>query len=174
MAIPVVSVVGWHNAGKTTFVERLIAELKRRGLRVATIKHSREHFQVDREGTDTWRYAQAGSDVVLISGQGGLALIERREDDLSLEQIVARVPPDVDLIIAEGFKRAHTPKIEVTRAGVPGGRIAPEDELLALVTDDLTQAEGSALPGVRFAPEDAVGVADLMQARGFLNPRNAA
>jgi molybdopterin-guanine dinucleotide biosynthesis protein len=35
----VVSVVGKSNVGKTTFLEKLIRELKRRGYRVGTIKH---------------------------------------------------------------------------------------------------------------------------------------
>ena len=83
--IPIISIVGWHNVGKTTFVAQLITELKRRGLRIATIKHTRGDFQLDREGTDTWRYAQAGSDVVAISGQGRFALLEQGQGELPLD-----------------------------------------------------------------------------------------
>ena len=167
MTTPIVSVVGWHNAGKTAFLERLIVELKRRGLRVATIKHTRGQFELDRPGTDTWRYAEAGSDVIAISGRRRVALIERVDEELSLEQVVERLPADLDLIITEGYKRARTPKIEVIGTGSREGRIAPAGELLALVTQEGTGGENE--QGVPcFAPGDAAGVADLLVARGLI------
>ncbi len=86
-----ISVVGWHNVGKTAFVERLIAALKARGIRIATIKHSREAFDIDRQGTDTWRYRRAGSDVVVISAPGRMALIEERDDEVILSVPVCPV-----------------------------------------------------------------------------------
>lgn len=168
MTVPLVSVVGWHNAGKTTFVEGLLAELKRRGLRVAIIKHSRGGFEIDRPGTDTWRYAQAGSDVVAISGRSRLALIERRTEELSLAEVVARLPEGIDLVITEGYKAAPTPKIEVTRAGASEGRVVVSGELLALVTDD-AKTTGDGLPCFHLA--DAEGVADFLEARGLIRPR---
>jgi molybdopterin-guanine dinucleotide biosynthesis protein B len=168
MTAPIISVIGWHDAGKTTFIVRLVAELKRRGLRVATIKHSRGHFEIDRPGTDTWRLAQAGSDVVVISGKHRMALIEQSADELSLNEIVARLPGDIDLVITEGYKSLPTPKIEVARAGAGEGRVAASGELLALVTDELDAAED----GVPcFAPTDVAGVVDLLAARGFVEPR---
>ena len=170
MAIPIISVIGWHNAGKTTFLVRLIAELKRRGLRVATIKHSPGPFQMDRPGTDTWRFAQAGSDVVAISGRGRMALIEHRPEDeeLSLAEIVARLPEGIDLVITEGYKSLPIPKIVVMRAGVGERRIATPGELLAVVTNrPETTQDGVAC----FSPTDAAGVADLLVARGFIKPR---
>ena len=163
--IPIVSVVGWHNSGKTAFVERLIVELKRRGLTVATIKHSRGDFEIDREGTDTWRFAQAGSDVVGISAEGRFALIERRNREMALSDIVRRLPPGVDLVITEGYKKASTLKIEVVRAELGGERITRPDELLALVSDDeVPWAKGL----TRFASADASGVADLLAEHGML------
>ena len=168
MTAPIISVIGWHDAGKTTFIVRLVAELKRRGLRVATIKHSRGHFEIDRPGTDTWRLAQAGSDVVVISGKHRMALMEQSADELSLSEIVARLPGDIDLVIAEGYKSLPTPKIVVARDGVGQGRIAFSGELVALVTDE----GGTASDGVpRFSPTDVGGVADLLVAKGLIKPR---
>jgi len=169
MAIPIVSVIGWHNSGKTTFIVRLIAELKRRGLRVATVKHSRGHFEIDRPGTDTWRFAQAGSDVVAISGGGQMALMERRREDeeIGLAEIVARLPEGIDLVVTEGYKGLPTPKIIVVRAGAGQGDVAASGDLLAVVTD----GAGAGRPGVpRFAPDDAAGVVDLLVARGLIAP----
>ena len=65
--IPVVSIVGKSKAGKTALIESLVAELKQRGYRVATIKHSPEGFELDQPGKDSWRHVQSGSDAVIIS-----------------------------------------------------------------------------------------------------------
>lgn len=163
--IPIISVVGWHNSGKTTFLEGLIPELKRRGLRVAVIKHARGGFEIDQPGTDTWRLAEAGADLVVISGESGLASIERRQSELPLEEIVSRLPPQIDLVITEGYKGASAPKIEVMRSDTGAGPIAPPDELLAIVTDGDLPNEG-APPA--FCPTDVMALADYLQAQGFL------
>lgn len=160
----VISVVGWHNVGKTTFVARLVSALKARGLHIATIKHSREGFSLDREGTDTWHFAQAGSDIVGIISREGLALIERPPEEPTLEEIVARLPDYIDLVITEGYKRAATPKIEVLRGGMGEGRIARDDELLAVITDGEVLSGGAP----HYAPGDIAGVVALLEARGFI------
>lgn len=165
MTIPIISVVGWHNVGKTTFVALLVAELKRQGLRVATIKHTRGDFELDREGTDTWRFAQAGSDVVVIAGRDRLAIIESTPEELSLDALVARLPQDLDLIITEGFKRAPTLKIEVIVPGKGEGRIARPEELLAIVSEACPESPDIA---PCFQPADAAGVVELLQARGII------
>ncbi len=48
--VPIVCVVGKSGVGKTYVMERLVAELKRRRYRVATIKHSASGFDIDHEG----------------------------------------------------------------------------------------------------------------------------
>jgi len=67
---PIVSFVGNSGAGKTTLLEKVVRELKGRGYKVAVIKHSHHDFQIDQEGKDSWRFAQAGSDCVVISSAG--------------------------------------------------------------------------------------------------------
>ena len=59
MQIPIVSVAAWSGTGKTTYLEKLIPEFKRRGLRVAALKHDAHDFDIDREGKDSWRMTQA-------------------------------------------------------------------------------------------------------------------
>lgn len=163
--IRVIAVVGWHNAGKTRFIEGLVKALKARGLRVATIKHS-GHFQLDREGTDTWRYTQAGSDLVIISGGGQVALLERVEEDPPLSALLARLPGDLDLVIAEGFKRADVPKFEIVRRETGLERVASDGQLVALVTaeEDLCDA---AFPCLHC--DDYQGALALLAARGLLS-----
>ena len=97
MAIPMISVVGKSDTGKTTLLEKLVAELKRRGYRVATVKHDTHGFDIDQPGKDSWRHAQAGSDVVVISGPDRLALIEKREREMTLDEIADRVSSSIIL-----------------------------------------------------------------------------
>lgn len=165
MATPIISVVGWHNVGKTTFVALLVTELKRQGLRVATVKHTRGDFDLDREGTDTWRFAQAGSDVVAIAGRDRLAVIESTPEEFSIEAIIARLPQDLDLIITEGFKREPTLKIEVVVPGKGDGRISRPEELLAIVSDACPELPGDA---PCFLPADTAGVVRLLRERGII------
>ena len=76
MTIPIISVVGKANAGKTTLLEKVIAELTGRGYRVATIKHNIHGFEIDQEGKDSWRLKKAGARMTVISSPQRLALIE--------------------------------------------------------------------------------------------------
>ncbi len=132
--IPVISVVGKSNVGKTTLVEKLLRELKSRGYKVATVKHDVHGFDIDVPGKDTWRHAQAGSDVVVISSPRKLAMISKVDEELNLDQICARIS-GVDLIMTEGYKRADKPKIEVFRSGVYDELLCSPEELIAIATD---------------------------------------
>ena len=77
--IPIVSIVGKSNSGKTTLIEKLIAELTRRGWRVATIKHNRHGFEIDHEGKDSWRHKQAGAVATVVASPRRIAVIEDTE-----------------------------------------------------------------------------------------------
>ena len=59
---PAVAIVGRHNSGKTTLVEKLIAELVSRGLDVGSVKHhSHKGFDIDYPGKDSYRHRAAGA-----------------------------------------------------------------------------------------------------------------
>jgi molybdopterin-guanine dinucleotide biosynthesis protein B len=162
LSVPVVSVVGRSGVGKTTFVEKLIRELKRRGYRVGTIKHYKHEFEIDQPGKDSWRHAQAGSDAAVISSPHKVALVRRLDAELPLDDIVAAMPP-VDIILTEGYKLADKPKIEVFRQAVAGKLACAPDELIAIVTD-----KSLAVPVPQFGLDDASEVADLLEARYIL------
>lgn len=151
---PVVGIVGWSGAGKTTFLTRLIAELKRYGYRVGAVKHSSHaDVSVDVPGSDSWRLMEAGADVVALASPNQLAVIERRASDIALDEVVARMPP-ADIILVEGYKGASIPKIEVSRLERAEALISRPEELIALVTDGNWD-----VPVPHFALDDAAGVA---------------
>ena len=163
---PVVGIAGWSGVGKTTFMEKLVKELKTRGYRVGTVKHTTHGGVFDVPGSDSWRHGQAGSDVVVLVGSQQVAVFEHLEDSLSLEEALARVSTwHLDIVLVEGYKRTRFHKVEVSRQGHPewGHLCSEPDDLLAVVTD---RAWSVSVPSI--ALDDAGGVADLLAQRGLL------
>ena len=155
---PIVSIVGKKKVGKTTFLEKLIPELRRRGYRVATIKHDVHGFEIDHPGKDTWRFRQAGSDAVVIASSDCLALIRNWPSTATLADVATALGSEYDVILTEGYRRSATPKIEVSRRIVADELICQEQELIAVVSD---QTFHLAVP--HFNLDDAPGVADLLE-----------
>ncbi len=162
---PIISVVGKSDSGKTTLLEKLIAELKKRGYRVGTVKHDTHGFEIDHPGKDSWRHAQAGSDVVVIASPNKLALIKKLETELKLDEVTSYIT-DVDIILTEGYKRADKPKIEVHRRAVGGDLLCSPEELLAVVTDEPLD-----VPVPQFSFDETEALVDLIEDR-FLKKRD--
>ena len=107
----VLAIAGFSGSGKTTFIENLLPLLKERGMKVLVIKHDVHGFTMDHEGKDTYRFAAAGADSVMISSeQSGFARIDREYK--SLDEMIA-MAGDVDLVLVEGYKDADIPKLYV-------------------------------------------------------------
>lgn len=130
--IPVIAFAAYSGTGKTTLIEKIILNLKKRNLRVAVIKHDGHRFEIDHEGKDSWRFSHAGADITIISSSEKMAYIEQRE--LSLQQQIDMVH-DVDLILVEGYKNAHLPQIGIARKETGKGFTAELDRFIALVSD---------------------------------------
>ncbi|MBI2906106.1 MAG: molybdopterin-guanine dinucleotide biosynthesis protein B [Chloroflexi bacterium] len=160
---PIVSVVGKSNVGKTTLLEKLVAELKRRGRRVATVKHDVHGFELDQPGKDSWRHAQAGADAVVISSPDRLALIKKTDHDSTLDEIARHLGEDYDIIITEGYKSRAAPKIEVHRKEFGGDLLSTSDELIAVATDEPLD-----IPVWQCSLDDAGKLADLLE-QTFMN-----
>ncbi len=152
--IPVFSLVAWSGTGKTTFLEKLIPELKKRGLRVAVVKHDAHGFDIDREDKDTGRISAAGADVTAIFSGDKAAVIENRP--LTAEEVVGRIK-NVDVIITEGCKTGPWRKIALMRAASGKPLPVSEEDCFAIVTDTAIQTD-KPLYGLG----DAAGVADLI------------
>lgn len=162
---PIVAVVGKSDAGKTTFLEKLLKELKHRKIKVGTVKHDVHGFDIDKPGKDTWRHAQAGADAVVISSPSKVAIIKKVEEELTLDQ-VAEAVSDMDIVLTEGYKRSNKPKIEINRTAHSTELLCTPDELIALVSDRQWDI------GVPvFDLDDAPGVASLLQEKYGLPQR---
>jgi molybdopterin-guanine dinucleotide biosynthesis protein B len=131
---PVITIVGHSNSGKTTLIEKLIPELKRRGYRVGTIKHTHHGFSMDQKGKDTFRHRAAGADAVLAASPGQIALVKSLPE-VSLDSLLPYFQ-DMDIVLVEGFKQDKKPKIEVFRSQIHQTPLFPEDDLLVAVVTD--------------------------------------
>ena len=156
---PVISIVGKSNSGKTTLLVKLIGELKQRGYKLAVIKHSASGFALDQQGKDSWRFAEAGSDTVVLSSEGRIGLTKSVDHEPTLEEVLSLIGGGVDLVLTEGFSGEGAPKIEVHRKELGGLRCNPE-EIFALVTDETLDI---AVP--QYSPNDIGALADLIGER---------
>ena len=131
---PVLCIVGRSQSGKTTLIEKLIPVLKNRGYRIGTVKHTHHVFDFDKTGKDSWRHKDAGAETVVIASPGKIAMV-KNDHDGTLDGLV-NFFDDLDLVIAEGYKKANKPKIEVVRAARHPKPLLKEDsQLVAMVTD---------------------------------------
>jgi len=135
--VRVLAIIGWSGSGKTTLLTALLPILAARGLRLSTIKHAHEGFELDREGKDSWRHRQAGAREVLVASRQRWALMhemaEREEPDLP--SLLARLAP-VDLVLVEGFKSGPCPKLEVHRPALGQPPLWPsQPDILAVASD---------------------------------------
>jgi molybdopterin-guanine dinucleotide biosynthesis protein B len=155
-----VAIVGKSDSGKTTLIESLLPELRRLGLRVGTVKHDVHGFEIDTPGKDSWRHGRAGAEVYMIAGPDKLACVRALSRELPLAEIARRYFADVDLVVAEGYKREAPHRIEIFRrdAGHAEPLCGP-GESIALVTDAAIEHLH------RFALEDARALAAFIQAR---------
>ncbi|CAH1190949.1 MULTISPECIES: molybdopterin-guanine dinucleotide biosynthesis protein B [unclassified Paenibacillus] len=111
----VVQVVGYKNTGKSTLTAALTREFSNRGLRVAVIKHDgHDHFQMDREGTDSHRFAEAGAGAVAVMSDTRTAILEKRAARL---EDMLHYFKDYDWVLIEGHKQAPYPKLVMARSG---------------------------------------------------------
>jgi len=158
--IPVFSVVGKNsNTGKTTVLCNIIQELKKRGYRVATIKHDVHGFEMDRPGKDTWKHRQAGSDIVMISSPKQFAMIEQVQEEYTLDALLNKIT-DIDIVITEGYKQENKPKLEIYRKEAADEPLCNKLEVFALVTDQKFDLE---VP--QFSFEELEPLVDLIESK---------
>lgn len=169
----VFGVAGWKNSGKTTLMERLVAEFAGRGHSVSTVKHAHHAFDVDQDGTDSHRHRVAGAREVLLSSSRRFALMHelRGDDEPSLDKLLSRLAP-VDLVLVEGFKDGSHPKIEAQRresAGEAAGKpllAQTHPGIVAIASDDPAaigdRLRANAIDLPVFNLDDTAGIADFI------------
>ena len=152
MNIPkILGFIANSGTGKTTLLLKLIPLLKARGLKIAMIKHSHHHFDIDHPGKDSYRLRHAGADQMLIASRLRWALMVELEDqnlkEPNLEQLLSKLDQEnLDLILVEGFKHEAIPKIEVHRPSLGKLAFFPTDSNIIAVACDDKPVEATDLP----------------------------
>lgn len=161
---PIVCISGPSGVGKTRLLLRLIPALTARGLRVAAVKHTRHAHPLDIPGKDTDRFRRAGAEAAAISGPRGTAWFGPPVEG---PEALLRVLPRVDVVLAEGFREAPLPRIEVHRRSIDRRFLCARDPHVFLVVGD--EAPPRSLPLAR--PGEVERVADLLCLRLALQAR---
>ncbi len=160
---PIVSIVGRSGSGKTTLLEKLIPELKSKGYRVATIKHTDKTVTVDEPGKDSWRHVEAGSEAVILSSPQRATMLKPVPAGASLAEMVRFLGEEYDIVLAEGFKTDSVAKIEVHR-GESGPPLDDIGHVVAVASDEPRDT------AVRqFSLEDVAGIAGFVEEE-FIRP----
>lgn len=130
-------VIGWKNSGKTTLIERLVADIVSRGFSVSTIKHAHHTFDVDQSGKDSYRHRVAGASEVLLTSSKRFALMHEIRDfkEPLLAALLIKLAP-VDVVLVEGYKSDNHPKIEAHRRETGKPLIATKDNTVRAIASN--------------------------------------
>lgn len=164
-SIPVIGFSAFSGTGKTTLIERLVACFKKKGICLAVIKHDAHDFVMDYPGKDSWRFTEAGADIVVVSSPVKTAVIEQRPR--TLEEVIACVQ-NVDLILVEGYKQKNLPRVGICRKAAGKGLPCCAADYIAVVTDDeklVAQCSGPC-----FGLEEAAALANFLLEYTGLQP----
>ncbi len=114
----VLGVVGHSDSGKTSLIESLVSQLDGS---VATLKSIHHDIDVDEEGKDTYRHAEAGAETVVgVTPSKSFEITEARDSDEDadvsksrrLSERLDRLADDgYDYVLVEGFKTSRLPKV---------------------------------------------------------------
>ncbi len=166
----VFGITGWKNSGKTGLTVRVVEELTRRGWRVSTVKHAHHSFDIDQEGTDSFRHRHAGAtEVAIVSGSRWALMHELRDEaEPQLADILERLGP-CDLVIVEGYKREGHDKLEARRLEAADHTPLAETDpsIVAIAADH--PVDGIAIPV--FDLDDTGAIADFVERHTGLEER---
>ena len=173
----VVAAVGMSGSGKTVTLEYLISKLSAEGYQIGSIKHvHHKGFTMDTEGTNTWRYAKAGSKVIVAISPEEIDVIRKTELALNdLDNIIALLEGEkLDLVFIEGFhsliaKRSDVPKIITAQdqAGLEQtleGTVEPILAIAGVVAKNSSSPSFRGIPIIK-VPENGQKLVDLVKAQ---------
>jgi molybdopterin-guanine dinucleotide biosynthesis adapter protein len=171
----IVAAVGRSGSGKTVTLEYLISQLSAKGYRIGSIKHvHHKGFTMDKEGTNTWRYAKAGAKVIVAVSPEEVAIIKKTELALNeLEKMTSLIQNEkLDILFIEGFhslvaKRTDVAKIITAkdRAGLEEtleGTVAPILAITGIVAKTTSDNLFREIPIIR-VPEEGQNLVELVK-----------
>ncbi len=144
--VPVVGFAALSGSGKTTLLREVIRLLAARGVRCAIVKHAHHTFDIDHPGKDSYELRKSGAVQTLVASRNRRALITETpgEPEATLKALLAQLDTSrLDLVLVEGFKHEHYPKIEVFRPSTGNAPLHPGDPCyVAVATDEPDRIRG--------------------------------
>lgn len=171
--IPNITVTGWSNSGKTTFVTQVVKILADSGIKVAVIKHhGHAPGGVDQEGKDSWKYEQAGANPVILSSSAQYAIFVSTPDhEPTREELMERLPSSTELVVIEGFRSEAEGAVEVSRKATgKGPKLSPEERIALISDNEELCAEVAAQGKPVFGLEDFADVARFFCSYAGIDP----
>ena len=146
---PVLGFAAFSGSGKTTLLERVIPQLRMRGVRLALVKHSHHDFEMDKPGKDSHRLRKAGAEQVLLASPWRTAWI--REGDGRTEPVLGELlehldTRGLDIVLVEGFRHEPIPKIEIHRPSLGTPLLCKQDRRILALACDEKPTESVAVP----------------------------
>jgi molybdopterin-guanine dinucleotide biosynthesis protein B len=106
-------IYGRSNTGKTKLITDIINTLTKDGLKIASVKISDKKIDIDTEGKDSWKYAKAGSKLVVLSSKNETDfLLKKTEGIIEIINQICLID-EYDLILIEGARDSFIPKIRI-------------------------------------------------------------
>ena len=171
----VIAAVGVSGSGKTVTLEYLISHLSAEGYKIGSIKHvHHKGFTMDKEGTNTWRYAKAGAKVIVAISPDEIDIIKKTQMALKdLDKIIALLEQEkLDVVFIEGFhsliaKRQDVPKI-ITAKDQNGleqtleGTVPPILAIAGIIAQNTSNPTYTNIPIIK-VPEDGQKLVELVK-----------
>lgn len=131
MSPAIFGIYGKSNTGKTSLIIKIINTLTKDGIRIACIKKSNKIIDIDTKGKDTWKYAEAGSKIMVLSSKNNTDILLKKRQDI--EEIIDQISyiNKYDLIIIEGANESYIPKIRL-------GNIEKRENTILTYSDDFS------------------------------------
>jgi molybdopterin-guanine dinucleotide biosynthesis adapter protein len=168
--LKIIGIVGASALRARSLIDKLIASLRFDGWSVSTIKRAPDGFDLDQPGKTSYERREAGCREVMLVGDRRLALMSefRDEPEPPLTDLASRLLP-VDIVIAEGFKDASVPTVEVfVRARHAEPRCDRDSNIVAVISDERIECR---VP--RFDPDDIDGLCTfLVRHLGLESPQS--
>ena len=117
---------GPSNSGKTTLIIKVAKKFIDDGLKVVVVKHDPgDKAKFDVEGKDSFKFSQAGADVVVMSPTRTTYFSQSSQ---GIDEVI-RMIGEFDMLLVEGLKTLPLPRLSVLRGEIDEAYLSFSDAI---------------------------------------------
>ena len=117
---------GPSNSGKTTLILKVAKKFIDDGLKVVVVKHDPgDKAKFDVEGKDSFKFSQAGADVVVMSPTRTTYFSQSSQ---GIDEVI-RMIDEFDMLLVEGLKTLPLPRLSVFRGEIDEAYLSFSDAI---------------------------------------------